>query len=238
MFCPKCGTQIAADAPYCPGCGMPQTPGATQSPGIGAASMAIAMPAIRSEKANATKWIGQGWDVVKSDLPTFAIHALLMAVVSGAVPFILQGPMILGLQYSIMRRMFVGRTEVGDVFKGFNYFVPAMVAGILYSVFSSIGFALCLIPGLFVVAALQFPFLLILDKGMDFWPAMEASMEAAKRDWGGYIVFVLLQMLVIIAGVLACFVGLLVALPVVHAATVAAYQDVFGFEQRTVDNAR
>jgi uncharacterized membrane protein len=137
-----------------------------------------------------------------------------------------------------MRRMFVGKSEVGDVFKGFNYFVPAMVAGILYSLFSSIGFALCLIPGFFVVAALQFPFLLILDKGMDFWPAMETSMDAAKRDWGGYLVFVLLQMLVVFAGVLACFVGLLVAIPVIHAASVAAYQDVFGFEQRTIDNAR
>ncbi len=238
MFCPKCGTQVAAEAPYCPACGMPQTPGAPENPPLGSPQTIVPMPVIRCEKANGAKWIGQGWDLVKSDLPTFAIHALLLAVVSGAVPFILQGPMILGIQYSIMRRMFVGRTEVGDVFKGFNLFVPAMVAGILVSIFSSIGFALCLVPGFFVLAALQFPFLLILDKGMDFWPAMEASMEAAKRDWGGYLVFVLLQMLVVFAGVLACFVGLLVALPVIHAATVAAYQDVFGFEQRTIDNAR
>lgn len=238
MYCPRCGSQVAPNAPYCPTCGTPQSPGAPQNPPLGAPLMMVPKPTVRSEKANGTKWIGQGWDLVKSDIPTFAVHAILYAVVAGAVPFILQGPMILGIQYSLMRRMFVGRSEIGDVFKGFNFFVPAMVAGILYSLFSSIGFALCLIPGFFVVAALQFPFLLILDKGMDFWPAMEASMDAAKRDWGGYLVFVLLQMAVVFVGVLACFVGLLVALPIVHAATVAAYQDVFGFEQRTIDSAR
>jgi NAD(P)-dependent dehydrogenase (short-subunit alcohol dehydrogenase family) len=52
-----------------------------------------------------------------------------------------------------------------------RHFVPAMVAGILYSVFSSIGFALCLIPGLFVVAALQFPAL-----------AAESGRLAARLD--------------------------------------------------------
>lgn len=76
------------------------------------------------------------------------------------------------------------------------------------------------------------------DKGMDFWPAMRLSFEAAQKDWGGYLVFVLLQMLVMIGGVLACCVGVLVAFPVIHASTVAAYQDVFGFEQRTIEQAR
>jgi uncharacterized membrane protein len=198
----------------------------------------VPRPAIRCEKADGAKWIGQGWDVVKSDLPMFALHTVLFSLVSGALPLILQGPMTVGLQYAIMRRAYAGRTEVGDLFKGFNFAVPAIVAGILVGIFSSVGFLLCLIPGLFVLAALQFPFLLIFDKGMDFWPAMETSLEAAKKDWGGYLVFLLLQMVVAFAGLLACFVGLLVAVPVMHAATVAAYDEVFGFEQRTIDQAR
>ena len=232
MFCAKCGSLVAPQTPFCPVCGTPQEMAGAPQP------MAVAMPIIRMDKAQGSKWIGQGWELVKLDMVTFAIHAALFVVVSGAVPLILQGPMILGVQYAMMRRMFVGKTEVGDVFKGINYFVPAMVAGILVSIFGSIGFALCLIPGFFVLAALQFPFLLILDKGMDFWPAMQLSFEAAQKDWGGYLVFVLLQMLVIIGGVLACCVGVLVAFPVIHASTVAAYQDVFGFEQRTIEQAR
>jgi hypothetical protein len=235
MFCAKCGSAVAPQAPFCPVCGAPQE----VSSGMGMPGpMAMARPVIRLDKADGMRWLGQGWEIVKADIGLFAVHALLFLVVSGAIPLILQGPMILGMQYAIMRRMMVGRTEVGDVFKGFNYFLPAMVAGILVSLFGSIGFALCLVPGLFVLAALQFPFLLIVDKGMDFWPAIETSFEAAKRDWVGYIVFVLLQGLVVTAGVLACCVGVLVALPVIHAATVVAYQDVFGFEQRTVDQAR
>jgi hypothetical protein len=235
MFCSRCGSQIAAEVSFCPSCGSSQQPGAPQY----ASSAALApRPAIRGEKADGAKWIGQGWDVVKSDLPMFALHAILFSLVASALPLILQGPMTIGLQYAVMRRAYAGRTEVGDIFKGFNWAVPAIVAGILVSIFSTVGFLLCLIPGFFVLAALQFPFLLIFDKGMDFWPAMETSLEAAKKDWGGHLVFLLLQMVVLFAGVLACFVGLLVALPVVHAATVAAYDEVFGFEQTTIDQAR
>lgn len=235
MFCSRCGSQIVAEAPFCPSCGAPQQQGAPQ---YAPPAALVPRPAIRCEKADGAKWLGQGWDVVKSDLPMFALHTVLFTLVSGVFPLILQGPMTVGLQYAIMRRAYAGRTEVGDVFKGFNFLVPSLVAGVLVSIFSSIGFLLCLIPGFFVLAALQFPFLLIFDKGMDFWPAMETSLEAAKKDWGGYLVFVLLQMVVVFAGVLACFVGLLVAVPVMHAATVAAYDEVFGFEQRTIDQAR
>ncbi|MCX6586825.1 MAG: zinc-ribbon domain-containing protein [Acidobacteria bacterium] len=235
MFCSRCGSQVVVGAPFCAACGSPQTPGASQYANPGAL---VPRPAIRCAKADGAKWIGQGWDVVKSDLPMFALHTVLFSLVSGALPLILQGPMTVGLQYAIMRRAYAGRTEVGDLFKGFNYAVPAIVAGILVWIFSSVGFLLCLIPGLFVLAALQFPFLLIFDKGMDFWPAMETSLEAAKKDWGGYLVFLLLQMVVVFVGFLACFVGLLVAVPVMHAATVAAYDEVFGFEQRTIDQAR
>lgn len=100
--------------------------------------MAVAMPTIRMDKAQGSKWIGQGWKLVKLDMVMFVIHAALFLLVSGAIPLILQGPMMLGLQYAMMRRMLVGKTEIGDVFKGFNYFVPAMVAGILVSIFGSI----------------------------------------------------------------------------------------------------
>lgn len=49
MFCPKCGTQVAAEAPYCPVCGMPQTPGAPENPALGSAPMVIPRPTIHFE---------------------------------------------------------------------------------------------------------------------------------------------------------------------------------------------
>lgn len=79
--------------------------------------MAVAMPTIRMDKAQGSKWIGQGWKLVKLDMVMFVIHAALFLLVSGAIPLILQGPMMLGLQYAMMRRMLVGKTEIGDVFK-------------------------------------------------------------------------------------------------------------------------
>ena len=42
------------------------------------------------------KWIGEAWELVKTDLLMFAVAALLFAVVGGAIPVVLQGAMAVG----------------------------------------------------------------------------------------------------------------------------------------------
>lgn len=60
MFCAKCGSQVALQAPFCPVCGTPQ--------GMAQVVMPVVMPTIRMDKAQGTKWIGQGWELVKLDM--------------------------------------------------------------------------------------------------------------------------------------------------------------------------
>jgi uncharacterized membrane protein len=81
----------------------------------------------------------------------------------------------------------------------------------------------------------KFTYLFIVDKRMDFWPAMQASHAVAKRDYVGFTLFLLLMVLVDLLGVLCCFVGIFVAIPVTFAAITVAYKEIVGFEQRTVD---
>ncbi len=74
-----------------------------------------------------------------------------------------------------MKRMMNRKTEVGDLFKGFNYFVPALVAALIISLFVFGGSLLCIVPGLVLSAMYNFTYLFLVDKRLDFWPAMQAS---------------------------------------------------------------
>jgi len=150
------------------------------------------------------------------------------------VPLI-QGPLSAGFHIFTMKKLTGRPAEFGDLFKGFKFFVPALVAALLIGLFTFGGTLLCIIPGLVVAAMYKFTYLFIVDKRMDFWPAMQASHAAAKNDYFGFTMFLLLAFLVNLLGVLCCFIGLLVTIPTTFAAITVAYKEIVGFEQRTLD---
>ena len=228
MFCPHCGAQVADDAPYCPACGRPQnaSAGAPPAPAYSGIPQGV--------KAQTGKWIGDGWDIIKSDILTFALMTLITLLICSVVPIILQGALFAGLQLACARKLIHGRMEFGDLFLGFNFFVPTMVASILISVFAAIGFLVCIVPGLVICAMYSFTYLFIVDKRMEFWPAMQASFAIVKQDYVGFTLFFVVGALINILGTLACLIGVLVTVPTLFASQVAAYKELVGFEPNTV----
>jgi len=186
-------------------------------------------------EVHAGRWVGEGWALVTADLGNYVLLALVFAILSSAVPVILQGPMIAGLHIFTMKKLMGRRAEFADLFLGFNYFVPTLVASIVIGLFVAGGTLLCVIPGLVVAAMYKFTYLFIVDKRMDFWPAMQASHAVVKRDYVGFTLFLLLLLLVDLLGLLCCVVGIFVAIPVTFAAITVAYKEIVGFDPRTVD---
>jgi uncharacterized membrane protein len=231
MFCHKCGTQVSPDTQFCTTCGASFAagdPGLTSSP-------VVPWTPPANVQVRAGHWIGEGWELVKADMGNYVLLAIVFTLLGSMVPIIIQGPLIAGLHIFTMKKLMGRRAEFADLFLGFNYFVPTLVASLLIALFVSIGTILCIIPGLVVAAMYKFTYLFIVDKRMDFWPAMQASHAVVKQDYAGFTLFLLLMVLVDILGVLCCVVGIFVALPVTFAAITVAYKELVGFEQRTVD---
>lgn len=231
MFCHGCGTQVNPDLQFCPNCGQPLAPGATP---LASPPPVLWTPPV-GIKATPGRWIGEGWQMVKADMGNFILMALIFMALSGMVPVIIQGPLMVGFHIVCMKKMLNRPTEFGDLFKGFNFFVPALVASLLIMLFTTVGSLACLVGALVVSAMYGFTYLFILDKRMDFWPAMQASHAVVKNDYFGFTMFVLLIGLVNILGVLCCIVGVFVTIPVGIAAATVAYKEIVGFDQRTVD---
>jgi hypothetical protein len=226
MFCHSCGTQVSSNVQFCPSCGQPLA----ASPAPAAAPVYVARAGI---VARPGAWVGAGWDIVKTDLGNYVLLALVFMFLSG-VPF-LQGPLIAGFHIFTMKRLMGRQTDLGDLFKGFDFFLPTLLASLLIGLFTFGGILLCIVPGLVVAAMYKFTYLFIVDKRMDFWPAMQASHNVVRNDYFGFSMFLILLFLVNLLGFVCCFVGLLVSMPVTFAAITVAYQELVGFDPQTPD---
>ncbi len=61
-----------------------------------------------------------------------------------------------------------------------------------------------------------FSVLLVIDKGYEFWPAMQLSRRMVSRRWWMTLLFMLVGGLISMMGALACLVGLLVTVPLFY----------------------
>ncbi|HUS07467.1 MAG TPA: zinc-ribbon domain-containing protein [Bryobacteraceae bacterium] len=238
MFCNYCGAQLDPGAMFCTSCGQ----------SLAAPAPVSALPIVPAPfagrplgplvpageiRARTGAWLGAGWDLVKADLSSFLLASLLVLILMGVVPLILQGPLIAGLLIFCRNRILARRSEIGDIFQGFNFFVPTLVATLLIGLFTFGGMLLCIIPAFVLAGMYQFTYLFIVDKKMDFWPAMQASHAVVKNDYLGFTLFVVAGGLLNLLGILCCLVGVFLTFPIYYAALAFAYQETVGFEPDT-----
>lgn len=238
MFCQQCGETLVSTAVFCPACGHQQPVIAGSAPppllsGNGEISATPFRPPVQI-KAAGGQWISQAWEIVKTDIGLFMGLAVVYLIVGSIGSVLTQGPMQAGFYLACMKKLVRGRMEIGDLFLGFNFFVAAFVAALLIAIFSTIGVLLCIIPGLVISAIYMFTYLFVVDKRLEFWPAMEASHAVVKNDYVGFVLFLLGVVLLNMVGLLCCIVGVFVTIPISMMAITIAYRELVGFEPNTV----
>jgi uncharacterized membrane protein len=119
--------------------------------------------------------------------------------------------------------------EFRDFFAGFAFFFPLLLLSVVAGLLIGIGTLLLIIPGVYLAVAYFFAANLVVDRRLDFWPAMELSRNTVHPRWFSFFVFVLLLVVLNLVGTLFLGLGLLVTIPVSFGAVTAAYADLFGF---------
>ena len=124
---------------------------------------------------------------------------------------------------------------VGTAFSGFSIaFVPLFLGSLVTVVLTAAAFfCLLLLPGIYLAVAWIFTPALVVDKRIGFWPAMGLSRRTVGKHWWKFFGFLLVLMLIKMAGMLCFFVGYLVAAPVALASLMYAYEDIFCAEGET-----
>jgi hypothetical protein len=117
---------------------------------------------------------------------------------------------------------------MGDAFSGFGRSTGQLVLlSLVMNFLMLIGYAFCLIPGIYLAVAWFFSIPLVIDKQMGFWEAMELSRKMVGKHWFLVFAFLLVYGLLSMAGIIACCIGIFVTLPIGIAALMYAYETIF-----------
>ena len=91
-----------------------------------------------------------------------------------------------------------------------------------------VGALLCIVPGIIGLIMLMFTTVAVLDRNVSGIEAISTSFNISKANFGPVALTWLVTLVIAIVGVLVCFVGLLVAYPLISLITVYAFRRLTG----------
>lgn len=145
---------------------------------------------------------------------THVVTTLLVIVISGVGFGLLTGPMLVGYMRMLRTEDNGGTIAFADVFKGFDDFVPSLLAVLLSSIIVSIGFMLCFVPGLLLMAMVPVAAYLVAIGEKDGIAALKRAWEVVKGNLLSAFLCTLVLGIIGNLGVILCFVGLFITLPI------------------------
>ena len=188
-----------------------------------------------------SKYLKEGWEIFKSRAGEFIVFTVIIAAVAAlfsklnfigsfattaVVPPLYAGFII------VVFMLFKGQeVRFSDFFKGFNYFLPLVLASLVMSILIALGTILLILPGIYLMVSYMFVSLLIVDYHMEFWQAMETSRQIVTKNWFSLFVFFLVLFVVNLLGALALGIGLLVTAPLSVCSVCVAYRDIVGLHE-------
>lgn len=214
------------------------TPGVPPSAGPTDPDAMAAQVIARAYKPQIGESIGRAWQVVKKELWFFVGATALLWVltaVTGAIPYagfilgyIFDPVWIAGYMWICAKRMRGEEAKVGDLFAGFQRRWGQLILQYLVSsILIGIGLILCIAPGVYLGVSFMFGMILVMDKQMDFWPAMKLSFKVVNKQWWSVFLLALVAGLLGMAGIIACCVGALVTAPIAACAMNDCYNRMF-----------
>ncbi len=90
---------------------------------------------------------------------------------------------------------------------------------------------ICLIPVTYLTVSWGFTLPLVIDRELEFWPAMKTSFKMVNKHWWQVFGLTILVGLVSIAGVFGCCIGVVFTVPIGIAAMMIAYETIFSRPQ-------
>jgi hypothetical protein len=141
---------------------------------------------------------------------------------------VLGGVLVAGLHLFFLRLLRGEPASVADVFAGFGPSIgPLILCGIVSGLLGWFGFLLCIVPGIYLSVCWHLAPLLVIDKKLDFWPAMELARKVVTHHWWAMFGLALVAVCLYLFGTLCCLIALFVTGPIATGAMVVAYRRLF-----------
>lgn len=185
-------------------------------------------------------WLQEGLNLYKENFLLLIVVNFLALVLGKITLGILMGPMLAGVV--LVNLMLLDKkepkTEIGDVFKGFDFFLDSFllvlacaVVSIAAALLSKLVFTLPIAILVFLVISILlhtvavFALFLIADKKMDFWPAVMAVIGAMRAALLPLVAMAVVTGILSMVGALACGIGVVVTFPLYFSVLAVVYRD-------------
>lgn len=123
-------------------------------------------------------------------------------------------PLYVGLIYMANKYNFKEPIQLSDLFIGYRQnLVNILIYSLISSIIIGISFAMCVIPGFFVLPLLMLGYPALLFENATFSEALTKSFSIAKENYGVFLGASFLGLLISVAGVILCGIGLIATMP-------------------------
>jgi len=153
------------------------------------------------------------------DSPLFLFASIGWSIVSSVV----QGWLTLGMIRICFAVVRAQPTEIGMIFSGGPWLLRYIGASILFGIAVFVGFLLLVIPGIYFLVTYWSYVFFIVDRDVGVFEAFQLAGEYGSGNRLNALVLGLIAFGLSVLGFLACFVGLLVTVPLATLMATTAY---------------
>ncbi|SIQ09532.1 hypothetical protein SAMN05880574_105116 [Chryseobacterium sp. RU37D] len=151
--------------------------------------------------------------------PGFPLYITLSGLLG-----LLLSPLYVGLIYMINKYNTKNPIEFSDLFIGYRQnFVNILIYALLSGIISAVAFSLCVFPGFFVYPFLLLGYPILLFENASATDALGKSFNIVKENYGTFLGVTILGFLISMAGVVLCFIGVILTAPFIMAVMYSAY---------------
>lgn len=151
---------------------------------------------------------------VQGSVPAGKEGAVTVNIVGTVLTIFLGFPLAMGLTKAHLqasRGIKPAWNDFGYAFS--NRYLPSIAFGLLLVIAVLIGFALLIIPGIYIAVKLTFAGYHFVDEGLGPIESFKASWESTKGRWWNTFGLALMSIPLVIAGALALGIGIFVSIP-------------------------
>jgi len=180
--------------------------------------------------------IGRGWELLKANFGSIVgatLVVMIVACVANAIPILgyvaallLGGVFNGGLYYFYIKKVRGQPTDMGDAFSGFTLALgPLILTGVVVSLITFAGLICLILPGIYLAVSYSFAYMLVIDRKMEFWAAMEVSRRVITAQWWRMFGLLIVGAIIAMLGLLGFIIGVFITVPIFIGALIYAYED-------------
>lgn len=155
-----------------------------------------------------------------------------LSLLSGMILTPITVPIYAGIFMLALKRAAGEQHSFADIFAYYIHTPKLVVLSLMSTLLMYLGFALLVVPGLYLMIAYMLAIPVMLDKDLSPWQALEASRKAITHQWFSVFGLLILVGVIITVSTLLCLVPLFWTAPLMMMSLAVMYRIIFGYGKK------